>query len=203
MKKVVAMLAVALFAAQGAMANTGWNNSYLNVTSGGTTWYDLNGADQGAGNFNGANLGSFSLGYSLTLGSEINAFADGGDTFSTMSLYYRIDGGSWTEVADNTIDNIGGTNFRGITTGADLGGLGVGGHTVEAYVSRSHTWSGGGPYTTYLNTTGDVGGGVEPADVPPAANFFAASFTVVPEPATMALFGMGLAGLMVARRRLA
>lgn len=201
MQKIIAALVIAMLAAGNAMANTGWaaggSYAYLN-DGGGNDYYDLD-VDSSNPAFTG-NLYTFNPGYSLTLNAEINAFANGGDTFTEMSLWYRVNGGAFTEVADNSLVNTGGDNFRGEPTGVDLSGYGAGTHTIELYLSRSHTWSGGGPYTTYLNSTGDTGGGI-PDGTPPVDNFFGATFTVVPEPATMALFGMGLAGLFIARRR--
>lgn len=200
MKKLLVALAVATIAAQGAMAATGWLGSYayLNANGGGNVYYDLNDTSTPNADFTG-NIGTYNLGYTLTLASEINAWADGGDTFSAMSLVYRVNGGAWNTVTDNTIVGTGGNNFRADTAPASLSGLGVGVHTIELYLSRTHTW-GGGSYTTYLNTTGDIGGGVDPNSVPPTGNFFNATFTVVPEPSTLLLAGLGLAGV-IARRR--
>ena len=191
MKKLIAVIAIALLAAQGAMANTSWAGSYVYLWDGAAdTYFDLN-VDTANANYTGS-LGTFST---LFLKAQINANADGGDTYTSMVLSYRVDGGSWNNDPVDSISNPGGAVATGLSTGNDLSSL-IGTHTLELYLSRSHTWSGGGPYTTSLDATGDTGGAA-------AANFFSATFTVVPEPSTMVLASLGLIGLVAARRRMA
>ena len=201
MKKLAAAIVIALIAAQGAMANTSWSTggSYAYLNNGvGDTYYDLD-VNSANADFTG-NLGSFNPGYTLFLNAEVNANADGGDAYTAMRLHWRIDGGAFSVQTAGSINSTGGSGFRGNATGADLSGLSAGTHTIELFLSRSHTWGGGGPYTTYLGSTGDTGGGVEPGNTPPTGNFFTAQFRVVPEPSTLAMAGLGLLGLVVRRR---
>ncbi len=202
MKKLVFAILGAVFAAQVASASTSWTGSFVFMDDGGgNVYYDLN-VPTANPDFTG-NLYSLPLGYSLSMNAEINAFADGGDDFTSMTLYYRVDGGSWNNIVvpDGSIIDQGGGNFRGNATGGDLSGLGLGVHTLDVYLGRTHTWDGGsgGPYETFLNTTGDIGGGI-PTGTPPTGDFFNASFTVVPEPSTIALALLGVAGFVVRRR---
>ncbi len=195
MKKLASFIAVALLAAQGALAGTAWVGSYAYVWNGTSdTFYDLN-VDTGNANFTGS-LGTFTTGYTFFLNGEINASADGGDAYTSMVLSYRVNGGAWVNDPVDSISNPSGPTATGLSQGNDLSGLANGTHTIELYLTRSHTWSGGGPYTTSLDVDGDTGGAA-------ADNYFTATFTVVPEPSTIALAGLGLFGLIAARRRMA
>lgn len=205
--KMIKLLAVALLAAQSAMAATTWNGSYAYFWNGTSdVFFDLNAVSANpdyTGDLN-TTLGTLTEGaFTLFLNAEVNAGANGGDAYTDHSLYYRLGTvGAFTRLQDSTFVQSG-ENFRGNPGGADFSLLTAGTYTLQLYLSRSHTWGGGGPYTTYLNTTGDIGGGVEPANVPPTGDFFSATFTVVPEPSTMMLAGLGLIGLVAARRRMA
>lgn len=207
MKKFLIAAVASIAVSSASFAGTGWLNTYAYTWNGIVdTTYTL--GNQGAGTppsitgapvgaFNGANLGTFNTGYTLFLNSAISAWADGGDTFSNFSLWYRVysgtPSGSFTQVSASSIDNIGGNDWRGFATGVNLGGQAIGTYTVETYLSRTHTWT-GGAYTTYLATIGDTGGGVVPNNVPPTSDYFTATFDVVPEPSTYALLSLAAAG---------
>jgi len=218
---VIAAAIVVGVSVPAAFAGTGWLTSYNYTFFTQDTTYSLNGGGfpssttgSPVGAFAGANLGVYDWRTpgDLYLNSAISAWADGGDTYSNFSLWYRVFSGtgsgtgSFTQVSDTSLENIGGNDFRGFATGVNLEQIAktisdntgqMGTFTVQTYLSRSHTWSGGGPYTTYLTTAGDTGG------VVPTGNYFAATYVATPEPSTyvMAAFAAACCGLQALRRR--
>lgn len=210
MKKVLAMAVIPIvLCSQLVQAETGWNTSYNYIYNGLVdVYYDLNGSGEASGNFNSANLGTYNTslasgeGSSLFVNSQINAWAAGGDSYNNFSLWYRVYSGSasgtFTQISAGSIDNVGGDNWRGFATGADLlDERSNGTYTVETYLSRTHTWS-GGSQINYLLTSGNT-------STIPSGGYFTATYEVIPEPSTYALLTLAAAGLgahVVRRRRL-
>lgn len=221
-KSIMSSLAAAaigvLFSAV-ASANTGWLSSYNYTFFSADTVYRLNGTPFNdpastlgtpVGNFDGANLGTYDwlTPGNLFLNAEISAWADGGDSYQNFSLWYRVyagtgaGSGAFTQVSAPTLSNYTGNNWRGFATGVNLeqiaqnsGSMGT--FTVQTYLSRRHTWTGGGTYTTFLTTAGDTGGAT------PTGNYFTATFVATPEPSTyvMAAFAAVCCGWQGLRRR--
>jgi hypothetical protein len=198
MKKLLAFALVAILAGT-AMGDTFWEPSYVFMNDGvGDTWYDLNAAFQSE-NFDGADLGTFTLTDQLWLNTEINVSDNEGATWEFVSVWYRLNGtGGFTQIQDTSLT--GSNPYQGVTAGVNLiplANLGV--NTIEIYLARNHSWS-GGSYTAYLNTTGEIGGGVDPGSTPPAGDYFTAEFAVIPEPATMSLLGIGALAMVLRRK---
>ena len=199
MKKVLACLSFLGLVAS-ASADVGWQDSYVYVWpgSGPDIWYDLNGTEQGV-NFEGADLGDYSLSGSLFLNSQLNAWADNDDyyTSTSFSLYYRIyvtgdTPPGWSYSQSTSIANTGGNNWQAYTPGVNLlQGLTPGSYSVDLFAYKIHYWdtAGGGSWEERIWDSGEDN------------NAFTAQFQVVPEPGTLGLLGLGFAALAGFRRR--
>lgn len=183
MRKLMAVLALVGMAAS-SQAATGWFSDYivLSVDGGGDQYYWV-GSDPSYGTqFDGANLGSL---ISLNFGADFKYWSDTQDR-GGGAFYWSIDGGSFTEQIW-TQNAIGGNDFQGTLPSSTINvaqGLSLGLHTVSVY---SKSWdTGAGQGDSYLSNGG---------------NNYTATFTVVPEPATMALFGLGVLGVVAYRSR--
>lgn len=180
MKKLMAILA-AVSMAVSAQAATGWFQDYIvaSVDGGADAYYWIGDNPSFGTQFNGADFGPVTT---LEFGSDMRYWSDTQDR-DGGAWYYSIDGGSATEVVW-TQAYLGGNDYQG--TGASTvnvaNSLAAGSHTVTVWAK---SWG---------NNQGDswlTNGGLN----------YSATFTVVPEPATMALFGLGLAGVVAYRRR--
>ncbi len=146
-------------------------------------WYNGS-ANWAASSFDGADLGEVNLGGSVTLAAEAQTW---NRTFGQeVDMGWSINGGnvSWHELG--YLSNVGDNNtlwqspgFNGVNV-AD--GLGVGEYDVAVF----------------FRATQDGDDAVWDSN---AGNNYTASFEVIPEPTTIGLIGLGLAGLLVARRR--
>lgn len=187
MRKFLAILAVAGLTGT-SWGATGWYQDYILASiDGGADGYFWIGDDPSFGTqFAGANFGNV---VTLEFGADMRYWGDEpGDAREGGAYYYSIDGGAFTEVVW-THNDIGGNDWQGLapTTVNVAQGLSAGAHTVAVYAK---SWGQG----LGENGLGDDFLGSEGTP-------FSASFTVVPEPATMALFGLGLIGAVIYRRR--
>ena len=143
--------------------------------------------------FNGLNLGTFNPFAGDTLlfiGGEALTFKNGTTDVTGTAINYKIDGGAFTPFSltfneDNVSGSPGDQRWANTDQAVNLlSGLSLGAHTLQFFTS---------------GTTNDVGAIFDNAG---GANF-TASFTVVPEPATVLLIAPALLGGMffVRRRR--
>lgn len=187
MKKLVMSMAAGLLFSASAMAATGWFEDYVIVSiDGGADQYYWIGADPGFGTqFDGADLGSLTT---LSFGADLKYWGDNGDTREGGALNVEVDGGGFTEYIWSHA-SIGGNDAQGTLASTTIdvtAGLTPGTYTVSVWAKSWGQNASGFGGDSFLSNGG--------------ANY-TASFTVVPEPGTLALFGLGMAGLAVARSR--
>ena len=182
MRKLMAILALMGMTAS-SQAATGWFSDYILVSrDGGADEYFWIGADPSFGTqFAGYDFGDITT---LEFGADMQYWSDtqdrGGGAYN-----WAINAGAFTEqvwVQSGPIGN----NYQGLlpTTVDVAASLAPGDYTVSVWAKSWDTGAGQGD--SFESTGG--------------ANF-TASFTVVPEPATMALFGLGMLGVVAYRRR--
>jgi hypothetical protein len=186
MRKLIIAL-VALVAAVSAMAGTSWWQDYILVSlNGGGDAYFWIGDDPLMGTqFNGGFLGSIQQGQTLELGADMRYAGWDTEAPRNGGAYYRtIDSTSYSEMIW-TQTSLGGNDYQGTIGTADnvAAGLGVGTHTVTVWAKSWGTGADG-----WLSNGG--------------ANYSATfSITAIPEPTTLVLVGLGVAGLLAYRRR--
>ncbi len=178
MRKLMAILAIVGMTAS-SQAATGWFDDFIlaSVDGGADNSYFLEGSGTA---FNGYNFGNV---VTLEFGADMKYWADNGDNREGGAFYYQIDAVGQTEVIWSHA-SIGGNDYQG-TQASTINvaqGLSLGAHTV----------------TVWAKSWGSVGGDSWLSNG--GANY-SATFTVVPEPATMALFGLGVLGMIAYRAR--
>lgn len=183
MRKLMAILAIVGLSAGATQAATGWYSDYIVVSvDGGADQYFWIGADPSFGTeFNGYDFGTVTT---LEFGADMRYWSDTQDR-GGGAYYWNIDGGAFTEEiwVQSGPD---GNDYQGLlpTTVDVAAGLTPGTYTVQVYAKSWDTGDGQGD--SFLSN-----GGLN----------YTATFTVVPEPATMALFGLGVIGVIAYRRR--
>ena len=168
------------------------------------TFYDI-GAVTSNPDFNGADLGVFTVGDSLQLGGQQKSFKNDSTDVTGHRVYWRIGSGSFTTVnlafqwntgdsgAPSGLNNFGDQQWGGDVQGANgslvlssnvLSGLTPGNYTLEVYSEISTNG------VDAAATIGNVNGG----------NNYKANYTVVPEPSAALLGGLGVLALLRRRR---
>jgi hypothetical protein len=208
--KMKSLLAVALacFSMTGvSFGAAGIYDSFVFTTTTGAaplTFYDI-GAVTGNTDFHGAVLGSFNVGGTLQIGGQQKSFKNTGTDVTAHNLFWKVSG-AFTGVgmnfqwnfgdvgAPSGLNNAGDQQWGGdvqggngslVLSGNVLSGLTPGNYTLEVYSEIS---------TNSVDALASI------ANNNAGANY-KASFTVVPEPSSVLLGGLGALALLRRRRR--
>lgn len=143
----------------------------------------------GAVEFDGANLGTFTVGAEVYLTGQQKSYKNNGTDVSAHTLFWSLDGGATSSTLGYGFQaDLGGGNQRwgadntGGLTSNILSGLTPGSYTLSVW--STITTNGTDAATTIFNNKGGIN--------------YNANFTVVPEPASA---GLGLIGTLLLLRR--
>ncbi|HOW97271.1 MAG TPA: PEP-CTERM sorting domain-containing protein [Kiritimatiellia bacterium] len=186
MRKIIIGL-VALAAALSAMGATGWYQDYVLISLNGDPagYYWIGGDPTFGTQFNGAFLGNVGAANSVRIGADMRYWSDTADR-DGGAFYYTLDGTGYQEILW-TQTYLGGNDYQGTepATHVVVQGGSPGTHTLTVWAK---SW-GTGQGDSWLS-------GVSGENY--SATFFIQS---IPEPTTLVLVGLGVAGLLAYRRR--
>ncbi len=194
--KVLALVTAFGLSIVGANAASGIFGSYIQI---GGTWYSMQSFGGTLDPLQGADLGTFNVGDSLVINDiEIDTFKNDGSDVTGAAYEWRVYSGAPGSFNAVTV------NFEANSTYTSANGLSVTGGGDQNWGSPAST-----PNILASLTAGDysleVFARASSSDGPHFSNNgganYIATFTVVPEPGTLALFGIGMASLAIARRR--
>lgn len=195
MKKMAALIiSLSVLLVVSASAQSIFNGyAYLSDTTAGsgTSWFDLSGTAQGANDFQGADLGDFTS--NLWLGGQTGFWSDG-QGVEYITMHYNITG-------DATASGSVSYAFESYSApddqwGTDINGANASDLSVD--LIAAHTL-GVGDYSLAVWVEGKANNRASVWDNNGASNY-TATFSVVPEPATISMLGIGAFGLMLLRR---
>lgn len=195
-------LVFSLALAGAATAATGVFGSYAEITTGSSTVYVAQGTT-GNPSFQGADFGTFTLGDSLSLSNaSLLTFKNSGGDVTGAEIQWRVYETGETPGSYATIA----LNFGSNAPSTDLGGNGFSGGGDQEWrglstgsVDLLGATSGNGDYTLEIFYRASTNEGDRFSNN--GGSDYTATFTVVPEPSSAALLGLGGLALIMRRRK--
>jgi hypothetical protein len=201
--KLLAVLAALSLGVAGAQAASGIFGSFVQVNG---TWYQgLNSGANQITSLQALNLGTFNINDLLQItGANVLTYKNGGSDVTGADINWRVwsgtPSGSFAGTAvgfgsDQPFNDPAGNGYSG--AGDQNWGNLPGGGGVQTLSTATP-----GTYTLdlYYSAATSDGAAIENGG---SVDNYRATFTVVPEPSTIALAALGLIGMVVARRRMA